>query len=738
MNCGPDGPSWNDTTVPRPCLRLPLVAVLVALACVALLARPARVRAQPAPLSITEGGTEVNILADDLQQIGANLTVATGNVELTQGQSRLLADRVELNRDTGEVVAQGKAVFYDGEDRLVGERIDYNLRTGTGVVYDASTFSAPYYSLSGEQMQRIGPKIYNVKNGIFTTCEGDEPDWSVHLGSATADLNDIVYGRDASFWVKNVPLIPWLPFFAASIRSERQSGFLFPNYAVSSNKGFFATIPYYWVIDDSQDLTVALDVFTKRGVGLEAEYRYLLSALNQGSAGGFFVRETQKSNDNRGYFSGQHMWQITPRTTFKATVNYTSDTQVYRDYADQLDQRARQRAETNVSLSQRGDTWNLVGTVLWYQDLSTPRPLELQRLPDIRFQRILQPVPGVAPLLYDVQASFVNFHRLEGPEGLRIDLYPSLRMPIPLAGVVTLTPSLAGRATYYDQRLVGQRIGLDGVLVDEAVHDDRIRRQIELGLQAESRASRVYLLDGVWGLSALQHVIEPRATLTEVRGLDQKDYPQYDPVVSGIGLLRSAEPNIDHVGKVNAVEYSITNRLNAKTTARPDQEPVRWEAARFTVAQIYDIGRAEAGRQPFADLRADFIAQPTPDLRFSGNAAWNTYGLGLREFNTDVSAKVRNVTATVSTRFNEVAELSFINAEVTARLLANLSAHASTNYDERHGAMIEGRVGFDLNYQCWAIMVEYVHRHDHGDEVRFAVNLLGLGQAGTGFTTGLK
>src|SRR5438876_190577 len=140
--------------------------------------------AQPqGPLTIRSGGQEATVLADRIQQVGGanELLIAEGNVEITQGQSRLLADRVELNRDTGEAVAQGRVVFFDGQDRLVGDRVDYNLKTGTGVVYNASTFSAPYYHLSAERMDRIGPGLYNVYRGVFTTCEGDEPAWSFKM-----------------------------------------------------------------------------------------------------------------------------------------------------------------------------------------------------------------------------------------------------------------------------------------------------------------------------------------------------------------------------------------------------------------------------------------------------------------------------------------------------------------------------------------------------------------------------
>ena len=56
--------------------------------------------------------------ADQLQQVGGatDLMIAVGNVEITRGQIRLLADRVEINRDTGQAVSHGKVVFYDGPD----------------------------------------------------------------------------------------------------------------------------------------------------------------------------------------------------------------------------------------------------------------------------------------------------------------------------------------------------------------------------------------------------------------------------------------------------------------------------------------------------------------------------------------------------------------------------------------------------------------------------------------------
>ncbi len=706
------------------------------------------VGAQPASppsggVSIGEGGEQATVVADRIQQVGgaADLLIATGNVEIVRGQSRLLADRVELNRDTGQAVAQGKVVFYDGPDRLVGERIDYNLKTGTGVVYNGSAFSAPFYHLSGERMDRTGDSIYEVRRGVFTTCEGDDPPWSFRFGSGTADLDDIVYGRDASFWVKGVPVIPWFPFFAAALRRERQSGFLFPEFGQSSRKGFFTRVPYFWAINDSQDLTVTLDAFSERGVGLETDYRYILSRDQRGEFATFgvneFLRDSSKLPENRGWASFRHDWQITPRLSFKVNANVTSDDLIFRDYGNRLADRANQRAETNVFVTQRWDAWSLVGNVKWYQDLTTGRPIELQRVPDVQLLGIRQPVPGLPGVYYEATASFVNFIRDVGPDGVRADFHPRLLMPIPVAGLFTLTPFVGGRLTYYDQRVVDQRVTrVGGLTVEESVYDPRIRRQAEFGIEAESRISKVYTTDGSGSIAALQHVIEPRARIIEIRGLAQKDYPNYDPGAStatGIDPGYERRTGIDRLGKANEITYYLTNILNAKTVAGPGQTPVRWELMRFTLSQTYKMDPIS---EPFKDLYGDLTVRPNQRIGFHADARYNVHGLGLREANADIRLLYPRFAVAVGPRFNEQGNSRYLRAETLVRVTDNVDVRGGTAWDVLRGRAIENRVGFDWRFDCWAVSAEYVNRRGDENEFRISVNLLGVGQTGTAARAG--
>ena len=684
------------------------------------------------PVTIQAGGQEATILADQIQQVGGanELLIAVGNVEITHGRTRLLADRVELNQESGEAVAQGRVVFFDDQDRLVGDRVDYNLKTGTGVVYNASTFSAPYYRLSAERMDRIGPGLYRLYRGAFTTCEGDEPAWSFKMGTGTVSLDDLAYGQNASFWLTDkIPLIPWLPFFAAPIQRERQSGFLFPEYGSSNKKGFSVKIPYYWAINDSQDLTLSLDSYSRRGEGVEGEYRYLLSQQARGNFNGFFISEFLRSDqdrqrldipENRGFFFFKHDWQITPRLTFKADTAATTDDQVFREYGDALHERSLQRAQTNVSLTQRWDRWNLTANVLWYQDLTNPAAVELQRVPEIRLQGLRQPVPGVPFLQYQTEASFTDFLRVVGSGGVRLDFHPRVFMPVPVGGLFTITPFMGPRFTFYNTRAVGTSFTQSGVWVEETIHENSVRSQIEEGLVAETRASRVFQLDGAGGIAAVQHVIEPRLGLLWINGVNQQARPQYDR-------------DIDKIGHINELSYSLINRLNGKTVSGPGGEPVRWEMARLTLNQTFDIRKAINQVQPFGDLAGDLIIQPQPTgiFRFRTDFDYNLYGLGWRYANVDLTAAYRDVAFTAGYRYNAISNSNFVTTQVSARILANLDGHLGVGYDINAGRSIENRIGFDWRFQCFAISAEYVQRHGNENQFHFAISLLGVGQFGT-------
>src|SRR5947209_380117 len=522
---------------------------------------------------------------------------------------------------------------------------------------------APSYRSAGERLERVGESVYRVRRGIFTTCEdGESPAWSFRFGSATADLEDLIYGTNASFWAKGIPLVPFFPFFAAAIRRERQTGFLPPVFGTSGRRGFFAEVPFFWAISDSQDATLGLDFFERR---------------------------------------------------------------------------AAQRAESNVSLTRTLQDWNFVSRVFVYQDLTTPHPVELQRLPELSIQGVRQPLPGLPGVLYQVDASAVHFYRELGSDGTRADLRPRLSRPIPLAGYATLTPFAGGRVTAYDRTVTSTGFEHD-IFIEHTDDTERVRQLAEFGADLQTRPARVYALGGAGGFDALLHSIEPRVHYIRVLGKNLYSLPIWDE-------------RVDRVPEASWLEYSVTNRLRGRTVSPEGTEPVRQELARFTAAHAYDI----EGRR-WGNLAGDLTVQPTKVLRFRGDVSYNVEHGTFVAGTTDVAVTLPVVTATVGTRFDrrtpfvpdwveipgtynpglplpEWATVNFLQGSIAAEVSKNLTLRVSTNYAARTDPFVESRFGADFKFQCWALVVEYINRSPEfagktaDNEFRFSLNLLGVG-----------
>ena len=668
----------------------------------------------PTPTSVvvpTPGG-DVSIIADRLEEVGPDrLLVATGNVEITHGAARLMADRVELNRDTGDAVAQGRVVFYDGENQLTGRRVDYNVKTGTGVLYNAEARAAPYYRISGERMDRVGESVYEVYKGVFTTCEDDSPSWSFRFGSATADLNDYVYGTNASFWVKDIPLIPFVPYFAAAIRRERQTGFLFPKVGSSSQKGFYTEIPFFWAIDDSMDATIAPIMYTKRGFGTSGEYRYVLSEQQRGTFSGFFIQEVLKNDASRGEASLRHEWAIAPGLSFKVDGNIVTDDNVLNDYGDRLQQRTAQRVESNVFLTKAWESWIFVGNMFGYQDLTTRRPTELNRLPDLSLQGVRQPIPGMPGFLYEADLGFVNFVRDVGSNGVRADMLTRVSRPIPIGGgLFTVTPFVGGRLTGYNKVVVGSHAS-PGITTPLELTDTepRVRTLFETGADVQTILSKVYQVGGFWNIDAILHTIEPAVRYQYITGHHETQLPQWT--------------DIDRIGDTNLLVYGVTQRIRARTVAGgATEDPVRWEAMRLSLGHSYNILTQQSG-----DVFGTLILQPGDRVRTRTDITYSTQGLGIQNVSNDVTVRYDPVTVGVGTRYNDPGNFNFLVTSLGFDITRFLTVHNTNNYDMRSGRFIESRVSAELKLDCWALAFEYIHRQGKDDELRFAVNLLGVG-----------
>jgi LPS-assembly protein len=520
-----------------------------------------------------------------------------------------------------------------------------------------------------------------------------------------------VYGTNASFWVKDLPLIPFFPFFAAAIRRERQTGFLFPKVGTSSSKGFYTEAPFYWAISDSADATVSPLVYSERGFGLSAEHRYVLSNDQRGSAQGFLLQETQRNDATRALGSVRHDWQIAPGLSFKADVNAVTDDKVLSEYGDRLQQRSAQRVESNIFMTRTWESWNLVGNLFSYQDLTTRRPIELRRLPDVNLLSVRQPIPGLPGALWELETSYVNFVREVGSEGQRFDLHPRVSRPISPDGLFTLTPFVGGRLTAYDTTVVGFRATRAvNTPIEVTEKEARLRRLFEAGADLETQFSRVYPVGGTWGIDGILHSIEPRLNYTWITGTGQKNLPVWTE-------------GVDRIPDTSRIGYSLTNRVRARTIALAEGEPQRWEALRLALGSSYDLRASSPG-----DLTGTLIVQPTPRVKLRGDVAHSVHGQGVQGATSDLMIRAADaLSVSVGSRYSDPGRFNFITTGLVADISRWVTLRNTNFFDARTLSFVESRAAADIKFQCWALTVEFVHREGRDDELNFAVNLLGVG-----------
>ncbi|NTU42086.1 MAG: LPS-assembly protein LptD, partial [Nitrospirales bacterium] len=226
------------------------------------------------------------ITADSLEYVAQDDTyVASGNVRIEDEEAIITADRAKLHQETSLAEAEGNVVYEDLKTRAETDRAEMDLKKKTGKLHDAIIFvKKGHYWIFGEGFEKLGEEHYRAKKASFTTCDStseSNPDWCFRGNEVDMVLGEKFSARNVTYRIKGLPLL-YSPYLWAPVQSERSSGFLVPLIGNSTNKGFRFNPSYYWAIDDNMDATVSLDYYSKRGLGVGAEYRY--TALNNRGA----------------------------------------------------------------------------------------------------------------------------------------------------------------------------------------------------------------------------------------------------------------------------------------------------------------------------------------------------------------------------------------------------------------------------------------------------------------------
>lgn len=697
----------------------------------------------------------IRVRADTLiYEQQTNTVTAQGDVVVTKGDTTVTADTIGVNRTTNEVRAQGHVVVKDPQGEIEAEALRLEMENETGEITNG-TIRLPrnQYILTGRTLHKSYGQTYHIENGAFTTCQCDDfqkADWSVEAETVDVTLGGKGEIHSGVFRVRGIPLF-YVPYGVVSVRTDRQSGFLFPHYGFSSKRGFQWEQPFYWAIDRSQDLTLTADLETAARLGLLGEYRYAPSLRTEGQLSASYFNEqirgpaTTSTPVDRWSLTGTHRQKLREDLHLYSDLFFVSDDLFLREinlpiYPGSTEEHLRTRRFTDSRVG---------GVKLWrqallrteanyYQDLRRDDDFAFQVLPRVQVygqQRFWRD-----RLEAGVAVDGAHFYRNRGYAGQRLDVAPSLSLPFHVGPYAFGSVGVVGRETVY--HLTSEAPGQPSLPGARRVRGDQTREIAQFSAELGTRFSRIF--DIGWGrLLKLQHVVEPAVSYLYVPFVDQEELPLFD--------------SLDRINRRNLFVYGVSNRLLGKFATPPRADgtgegaPATYirELARLTVTHAYDPTRIlSKGEEHFSDV--DIYARLTP-LPYASLTADSIYDVGRGDITTmRLGMFLRDPrplppTTPLLQHVQRRTTVGVSYQTITDRILKELDAHIIFRLNERLSTAYSGRYDFNaesfignryfLRYispqQCWFVDLGIVDKVNPREfEFRLLFTLVGFSSSG--------
>jgi LPS-assembly protein len=477
----------------------------------------------------------------------------SGNVEVRRADELVEADEIHYNNVDDVLDARGNVYYEKDYIRFTSSTGTLNLTTGQGHLDDVD------YRLT-DRMARGNADSVDIEDRnrshlqeiSYTTCQPGNSDWVLEAAEMDLDretgVGEATHAR-VSF--KGVPFLytPWVTF---PIDDRRKSGLLTPTIGQSEETGFDVAIPYYLNLAPNYDATITPRIMSKRGVMLAGEFRYL-QENHYGEIAGEILpddAEQERGEDKtRGALSMQGKGQLAPRLTYDMDINHVSDDTYLEDFGGSLSVSSARHQERRGDLLYRGNYWSLLGRAQHFQTLDntlTARQRPYNRLPQVLL-RAKGPSQAFG-LTYGLRGEYVRFDKSDAVRGDRLDLYPTISLPLRRPWGF-LTPKLSAR--YTDYRLEDEGAG---------------------NPDSPSRTLPIFSLDGglffdrdtEWFGTRVEQTLEPRLFYVLIPDEDQDDIPVFDSANRGFSFSSLFQENrftgADRVGDTNQLTMALTSR----------------------------------------------------------------------------------------------------------------------------------------------------------------------------------
>ena len=214
--------------------------------------------------------------ADTLIYDNDNDTVtAAGGVQIDYGGNRLVAQRVIYDRKTGRLVASGNVEIVDSERHQGLFRRDRHHRRFRQRLRQCAARRDRRQDLFRGRKRRARAAACSTtfNNGVYTACEPceDKPDkapiWRIKAQKIIWNGKaKTVRFENSRFEFFGMPIAYFPAFEIADPTVKRKSGFLIPGISYKSDLGVGVSVPYYFALSPTYDLTLTGSATTEAGL----------------------------------------------------------------------------------------------------------------------------------------------------------------------------------------------------------------------------------------------------------------------------------------------------------------------------------------------------------------------------------------------------------------------------------------------------------------------------------------
>lgn len=538
---------------------------------------------------------------------------ASGNVSVTYKDTELTCQKLSVNTETKDGVAEGNARLEDKKGIIEGSKIMYNFQNKTGTILDSKFRSTPYFG-KAERVEKVSDSEFIAWRGYMSTCNYDNPHYKMKSKKIDFFPHDKVRVKETSFYVKRVPLL-YLPQYTHSLKDPLMHVQLMPG--KKKDWGAYLLTAWRYSLTENIKGRIYLDYREKLGIAEGFGLNYLTGHFGKGDLKYYYTQERPRNSREgepgefqRYLIRWRHKWDIDQQTNVTSEYYKIVDSKrmllgtehnILKDYffreyekdSQPLSYVLLHRAFSSSSM----DFIIQKRTNRWYT--------QLEKLPEIKYSLPSLKI-GTTPFYLEnnIQAANFNYkYAVPSPSTSdinmnRFDMSNKFSLPLKVA-FIQLTPFVKNQETFYDKDVNGSHIAPRTIFYAGADASTKFYRMFNV-------KSNFLGLD----INGLRHIFTPMVKYSY----------NHDPTIPSSKLKQI--DTIDAIGRSNAASLEISNKLQTKRKGQTvDFADFRISSA-YTFYTVDPLSNVKSGGS-FSDVLFDLKLIPYAWMRMDADATYS-------------------------------------------------------------------------------------------------------------------